>query len=209
MTDLAKAYSYDPIASALTPDQRKYVLGAQCQLWSEYIATPAKLEYMAYPRMSALSEVVWTEPENKDFADFRSRLAAGHLARLDVKKVNYRPLDAASTPAAGAWKSGQTSETFEVKEWDVRELVKTAGTYTIDFRYSGGAHRLDIEWAELVVNGKAVRDTHDGQTGGANIANSYKVKLASVPPNSEVKLRASVRSDGGTDSNGEIVISKD
>jgi hexosaminidase len=100
LTDLSEAYSYDPVDPAFTPEQRKHVLGSQCQLWTEYIKTPAKLEYMAYPRMSAFSEVLWTEPEAKEFSDFRSRLAA-HVARLAMKKVNFRPLDPSPIPPRG------------------------------------------------------------------------------------------------------------
>ena len=50
------------------------MLGAQANLWTEYIKTPAKVEYMIFPRISALSEVLWTAPEQKDWQDFERRL---------------------------------------------------------------------------------------------------------------------------------------
>jgi hexosaminidase len=82
-------YGYDPLPRELDAAQARHVLGAQAQLWSEYIPTTQHAEYMAYPRLSAFAEVVWTTPERKDLASFRARLAR-HLARLDALDVNYR-----------------------------------------------------------------------------------------------------------------------
>ena len=65
------------------------MLGAQAQLWSEYLPTPKQAEYMAYPRLTALAEVLWTPRDRKDFADFQSRLT-DHLKRLDALDVAYR-----------------------------------------------------------------------------------------------------------------------
>lgn len=67
------------------------LLGVQGQHWSEYLPTPAALEYVAFPRLSALAEVAWTAPERRDAADLLRRLP-GHLERLDALGVNYRPL---------------------------------------------------------------------------------------------------------------------
>lgn len=86
---LEKVYSYDPIPKELATDEQKYILGAQANIWSEYLETPAAIEYMAFPRMLALAEVVWSTPENKNFADFTKRMSANFLL-LDKQKVNYR-----------------------------------------------------------------------------------------------------------------------
>lgn len=83
-------YAFEPVPAELTPDQAKHILGAQAQLWTEYIPTPRHAEYMAYPRLIALSEVLWTSKQRRDFADFSRRLPA-HLLRLDALDVNYRP----------------------------------------------------------------------------------------------------------------------
>jgi hexosaminidase len=88
---LEKVYGYEPIPAALTAEQGAHVLGAQCQLWSEYIPTPKHLEYMTFPRLCALAEVVWSPAGRKDYAGFLERLKP-HLARLDTIGVNYRPL---------------------------------------------------------------------------------------------------------------------
>ncbi|MCL1894711.1 MAG: beta-N-acetylhexosaminidase [Holophagaceae bacterium] len=89
---LEKTYSFEPIPAEIAPDKAKHVLGAQGQLWAEYIINPRRLEYMAWPRLAALSEVVWSPAEKKNFQDFESRIKT-HFQRLKVLGVNYRPLD--------------------------------------------------------------------------------------------------------------------
>jgi hexosaminidase len=89
---LEKVYAFDPVSAQIKPQDAHHVLGVQAQLWTEYIPNPAHVEYMAFPRLCALSEVAWTPLAVKDYASFSVRLKA-HLARLDQLKVNYRPLD--------------------------------------------------------------------------------------------------------------------
>jgi hexosaminidase len=84
-------YAFDPVPPGLTPDEARHILGAQGQVWTEYIPDPKRVEYMAFPRACALAEVLWTPPEEKDYADFQQRLVT-HLARLAVLDVNYRAL---------------------------------------------------------------------------------------------------------------------
>jgi hexosaminidase len=86
---LEKVYDYDPVPAELTAEEQKYVLGAQGNLWAEYISTPQHLEYMTFPRLLALSEVVWSPLERKDYASFQQRLPY-HLSRLEKQDVNYR-----------------------------------------------------------------------------------------------------------------------
>lgn len=71
---LEKVYGYEPIPAALNADETKYVLGAQANVWREYMNNDKKTEYMIFPRMSALSEVLWTPKEKRDWADFERRL---------------------------------------------------------------------------------------------------------------------------------------
>lgn len=72
---IEKVYSLEPVPAALTKEQGKHILGAQANLWTEYIASTEHVEYMILPRMAALAEVQWTQPEKKDFKDFTTRLA--------------------------------------------------------------------------------------------------------------------------------------
>lgn len=86
---LEKVYSFDPVPAELTAEEAKYIIGGQANIWTEYIKTPSHVEYMAFPRMVALSEVLWSPAGSKNFDDFKSRLAA-NLPRLDKQNVNYR-----------------------------------------------------------------------------------------------------------------------
>jgi hexosaminidase len=83
-----KVYSYEPIPAELNPEQAKYVLGAQANVWTEYMNNPRKVEYMLFPRLTALSEVLWSPKENRDWSDFEKRLQA-QFKRYDLWKVNY------------------------------------------------------------------------------------------------------------------------
>ena len=87
-TTLEKVYSYEPTPQELTPEEAKHILGAQGNVWTEYIADGSHVEYMAYPRAIALAEVLWTPEAGRDFNDFADRLA-GHTAHLDRMNVNY------------------------------------------------------------------------------------------------------------------------
>ncbi len=82
-------YSYDPVASELTTEQSKFILGAQANVWTEYLSTPEQIEYMIFPRMIALSEVVWSQKQNKDWSDFVGRLQY-HFDLLEFRGINYR-----------------------------------------------------------------------------------------------------------------------
>lgn len=83
-------YSYRPVPAELEPELHRHVLGAQGQLWSEYIADREHLDYMAYPRASALAEALWLEPDAKNYADFLRRLAV-HRQRFTQLRVNAHP----------------------------------------------------------------------------------------------------------------------
>jgi hexosaminidase len=85
---LKTVYDYDPVSKKFTADEAKYVLGAQGNVWTEYMANENKVEYMLFPRLSALSEVLWSQPSNKDWEDFQKRLLFQYK-RYDLWKVNY------------------------------------------------------------------------------------------------------------------------
>ncbi len=85
---LEKVYSYEPTPSEITAEQTRHILGAQGNVWTEYIPTEKDVEYMAVPRMCALAEVVWSPKELRDWADFKKRLKP-HCERLDKIGVNY------------------------------------------------------------------------------------------------------------------------
>ncbi|MEO8886863.1 MAG: family 20 glycosylhydrolase [Mucilaginibacter sp.] len=87
---IAMTYAYNPTPAVLTPEQQKYIIGVQANLWTEYIATENKVEYMLLPRMLALSEVGWTPLANKNYKDFSETRLPGQLAWLDKNGFDYR-----------------------------------------------------------------------------------------------------------------------
>ncbi|MGW8121725.1 beta-N-acetylhexosaminidase [Roseivirga echinicomitans] len=88
-TSLQDVYDYEPIPAALSQEKHKHVLGAQANVWTEYMKSSDHVEYMVFPRMLALSETVWTNPEVKDWTLFQQKLN-WQMKLLDARKVNYR-----------------------------------------------------------------------------------------------------------------------
>jgi hexosaminidase len=85
---LELVYSYEPVPDELSADEQKYIMGAQANVWTEYIPSTKQAEYMVFPRVCALAEVVWTPKEKKDFTDFSKRMETEYL-RLDHYGINY------------------------------------------------------------------------------------------------------------------------
>lgn len=85
---LKDVYAFEPVPAELAPDMRKYVIGTQACLWSEWTPDVEMLEYLLYPRLMALAEVAWTAPGNKDWDDFQRRLDNMQV-RLDLKGIGY------------------------------------------------------------------------------------------------------------------------
>ena len=73
---LSKVYSMEPVPDGLTKEEAKYIMGAQCNLWTEYVLSPDHAEYMLLPRLAAMSEVQWLQPEAKNYEQFLTRLAS-------------------------------------------------------------------------------------------------------------------------------------
>ena len=123
---LDKVYSYNPLPGELTAEEQKYIIGVQANIWGEYIQTPDYFEYMTFPRLIAMSEVQWTQPERKDFASFARRLDR------EFERLGYRGVNACrhfyNVLIEGGWK--EEKKTFEV---DLHTLCPDA-----DIRYAIG-----------------------------------------------------------------------
>jgi hexosaminidase len=85
---LEKVYGYEPVPKELTADEAKYILGAQGNVWTEYMNNPKKVEYMIFPRMSALSEVLWSPKGSKDWNSFSTALPVIYK-RYGIWGANY------------------------------------------------------------------------------------------------------------------------
>jgi hexosaminidase len=157
---LRDLYTYDPVPSVLTPDEAAHVKGVTGAIWTEYVRTPARLEYTLLPRMLALSEIAWTPVARKNYARFTTQQLPRQLARLDAAGYEYRvpvaigPVDtlmqgsrftvSLQSPVEGArihwtidgYPASETDElytapfTFDIPEGQQRELQTVVVTPT-------------------------------------------------------------------------------
>lgn len=88
LNTLKMVYGYDPIPADVSEDEVKYIMGAQANVWTEYILNFNHVQYMALPRMAALSEALWTSRQNKNYDDFIRRLRV-QVKMLDKSGINY------------------------------------------------------------------------------------------------------------------------
>ena len=88
MTTLKTVYSFNPVPKELESTDSKYVLGGQGNLWTEYVQTPKIAQYRVLPRMSALSEVLWSGPEKNTYENFYFRLRE-LKKRFEILGWNY------------------------------------------------------------------------------------------------------------------------
>lgn len=100
-TPLEQVYGFDPVDGVDAGDADR-IIGTQCQLWTEYMPTMRRVQYMMFPRACAHAEVAWSDPTDRSFEEFEPRLEA-HLHRLEALGVEYRPL-----PGPRPWQRGGT-----------------------------------------------------------------------------------------------------
>jgi hexosaminidase len=85
---IQRTYSYEPVPKELTGEQAKHILGAQGNVWTEYMKNTSKVEYMIFPRISAVSEVVWSPKDMRSWESFEPRLLV-QFKRYNLWGVNY------------------------------------------------------------------------------------------------------------------------
>lgn len=160
---LEKVYGYNPVPDTLAAmNKEKYVIGVQCNVWSEYLYTNQAREYMTYPRALALAEVAWTQTDRKDYADFLRRLNNAYV-RMDKHGLNYyipmpeQPYGSCNTVAFTDTVSLTFTTSCPVKmvyTLDGTDPVPSSAEYTapIAFRESGV-----LKIASLLPSGKMSR----------------------------------------------------
>ena len=86
-TPLSKVYAYEPVPAELTENEAKFVLGAQANHWTEYMPVPEQLEYMAFPRLAAIAEVLWSPKSSRNWESFVNRMPA-QFQRYEARGLN-------------------------------------------------------------------------------------------------------------------------
>ncbi|WP_248958567.1 beta-N-acetylhexosaminidase [Sphaerisporangium perillae] len=118
---LAAVHAFDPVPGELDGAEARHVLGSTCCLWTELIDSGRRLDYMAFPRLAAFAEAMWSRGE-RDFEEFRSRLAP-HLERLDAIGVEYRREDG---PLPWQTRPGVPGRPEDLGRWLAHMAVETS-----------------------------------------------------------------------------------
>lgn len=173
-TTLESVYHYEPIPEDLKEDAHKYVLGAQANVWTEYMKTSEHVEYMAYPRVVAMSEVLWTAPEHKDWNLFQKKMS-NQYDLLGARNVNYHIAapsgltngltleDTHQISLSSGFKNGAIHYTIDGSEPD-----KNSDSYQQPF---------DVDLSNGPVTIKAVVITKAGNSSAVSSATYQKVSL--------------------------------
>jgi hexosaminidase len=90
---LSKVYNFEPMPPQIDPEKAHHILGGQGNVWTEYMKTEDKVEYMVLPRMSAMAEVLWTPESDRSYKGFVERLEMTHFGRFDRMGLKYKRLD--------------------------------------------------------------------------------------------------------------------
>ncbi len=105
---IEEVYLYEPIPEGLPADRQHHILGAQGNLWSEYIPNARQVEYMTWPRQCAIAERTWSPRETRDLSNFLARMEL-HARRLEWMGVHYRPIPPAGMADLFQWTAAGTS----------------------------------------------------------------------------------------------------
>lgn len=197
-----RVYSYEPMPKSLTPDEQKYIKGVQANLWTEYIPTFSHAQYMVLPRWAALSEVQWSAPEKKDYANFLSRLPR-LIQWYDAEGYNYAKhvfdVTAEFTP-------NTTDGTLDI-------TLNTLDDAPIHYTLDGSEPTAASPRAEGVVkvkenavfSAKALRPTGDSRVLTEKICfskSSMKPIVANQPVNNQYKFKGESTLVDGLKGNG-------
>ncbi len=202
---IEQVYQFEPVPAELTQTEAQHILGGQAQLWSEFIPQTEQMEYLAYPRLCALAETVWSQKSARNFADFVTRLKPD-LDRLRILDVHFRPLTLLPLPVTH-WQAGDAAAAFTEREWDVSPSIAAPGQFDAAFLQTAGHGHMEVEWIELRENGQVIqRITRPGSTDWGQRSNDYMFGLPSYNAGSHYTLHASIRGVGGTDTAGDIYL---
>ncbi len=159
---IEKVYNYNPVPAGLPENKQQYILGAQANMWTEYMKNPAKVEYMLFPRIAALSEVLWTPVQQKNWNDFEKRLTQT-LYRYNRMGINY------SNAHYDVTGTVITTKDFKGVNWQLKSNDPEA---KIMYRFTQGKN---TEWQKYTVPVKMEQTGSVQATINYNLAETGKI----------------------------------
>jgi hexosaminidase len=174
-TPLEKVYAFEPVSAELTREEAGHVLGAQANVWTEYMKTSEHVEYMVFPRLLALAEVVWSPRTSRSWPHFLGRLPA-HLSRLDALGVNYRIPDVRGLEGDGLLLADRVSLTLDapVAAGEIRYTTDGSEPTRVSTRYAGP---IELSLSEDGVPVRARVFLPDGRAGPMATARFTRARL--------------------------------
>lgn len=179
-TPLEKVYNYDPVPAGLTAKEAKHILGAQGNMWTEYITNKRKLEYMLFPRIAALAEVLWSPASKRDWKDFEKRLPV-IFDGLKKRGINYSTAYYDPKPSVVSLPDHKIGWKAETKNKDASVSYREPGSNEM-LPYTGPVVITQSGKYEISVKGKtANEDKLLSQLFFVNKATGKKIVLAENP----------------------------
>jgi hexosaminidase len=189
-TRLSKVYAYEPVPDVLNAEEAEHILGAQANVWTEYMPVPEHVEYMIFPRLAALSEVLWSPKEHRNWGDFSQRMTAQYQRYADLG-INFSNSASQVTAAPEA-------------DHDNQRLLVTLNTeaFEADIRYTLDGSLPSIK-SPKYKSPVAITESsrlhaavfHDGKSMEQTLTRDYHIHKAFLA-NIELKYPNSTRYDG-------------
>lgn len=212
---LSSVYNFEPLPAGLPSQYNSYILGAEGNLWTEYVPSLMNAEFKAYPRMCAMAEVTWTPASLKNYSNFQQRLTTQE-ERLYYAGINY---DASTTSyQIGSW---SPSTITTVSQWgdtpapanttiltyNITSEISHPSEVDVSFCYSSGADALLTFSVALFRNGVQIDiDKHNGWTGAGFSDPIYILHLPTYSPSDTYTIQCSVCGWGGTQTTGGVYL---
>jgi hexosaminidase len=203
---LANVYNFEPVPSNLNTNFTNYILGAQCNLWAEFVPSPENVEYKIFPRLCAEAEVTWTPKAQKNYADFSNRLVQDEQ-RLAWMGLNFNH---ETITQIGSW-GPSVPTTPTTVSYDITPYVTHDGEIDVSFAWTPGSlDGINVYWVTLLENGTTIaKNTFTGFAGaglykqtpnGLGGVAYYGLHLPWFHPGSTYTIQASIAENGSNSS---------
>jgi hexosaminidase len=209
---LNNVYSFEPVPATLNPPWTTNIIGAQVNLWTEFVPSTLNVEYKIFPRICAEAEITWTPKAQKNYADFTTRLVTAEQ-RLAQMGLNYNH---ETITQIGSWGPSVLTSATTVS-YDITSYLTKGGEIDVSFAYTSGSDGLNVYWVSLLENGVQVdMNTFHGFAGAATYTQTgnalggvayYAVHLPWFHAGSTYTIQASIAEQGSSaSSNGKVYL---